>query len=125
MIEAIHGADPRQYCVKTKQFTGANGVLTGIDTVRVEWKLVNGVPQWPPVDVPAPPAWRVACHSSSSVASIDALDGAASVLGCFGPSVLRRPSSASTQTSSGKPISISYYTLALISFSQPMQVPRS
>jgi glutamate synthase (NADPH/NADH) small chain len=35
---AVFGADPRSYCVMTKRFLGdAEGNLTGIETVAVEW----------------------------------------------------------------------------------------
>jgi glutamate synthase (NADPH/NADH) small chain len=39
--EAIHafGADPREYCVSTKEFVGdETGAVKGVRTVRVEWK---------------------------------------------------------------------------------------
>lgn len=38
----IFGADPRSYCVMTKRFLGdAEGKVTGIETVEVEWDLTQ------------------------------------------------------------------------------------
>ncbi len=35
---AVFGADPRDYCVSTRRFTGdADGDVSGLETVRIEW----------------------------------------------------------------------------------------
>ena len=49
---ALYGADPRVYCTTTKKFTGdANGRVSELHTVQIEWKLdANG--RYAPVDVP-------------------------------------------------------------------------
>ena len=44
-IAAKFGADPRAYCVMSKEFVGdENGNVAGIRTVQVEWNKVDG--QW-------------------------------------------------------------------------------
>jgi glutamate synthase (NADPH/NADH) small chain len=41
--KAVFGDDPRQYAIQTTKFVGdANGRLTAINTVRVEWVRDNG-----------------------------------------------------------------------------------
>lgn len=48
--KSIQGADPRQYMRTTKKFVaGANGQVTAIETVEIEWKNVNG--RMTPVEV--------------------------------------------------------------------------
>ena len=45
-IAAKFGADPRTYCILSKEFLGdANGRVCGIRTVDVEWKTVDGKPK--------------------------------------------------------------------------------
>ncbi|EER15173.1 conserved hypothetical protein [Perkinsus marinus ATCC 50983] len=39
-VRAIHDRDPREYEVQTKTFVGEDGVLKGIETVRVSFDLV-------------------------------------------------------------------------------------
>lgn len=34
---SAYGADPREFCILSKEFIGENGTLTGVKTVRVEW----------------------------------------------------------------------------------------
>eukprot|EP00158_Paraphelidium_tribonemae_P009771 Partr_v1_DN28960_c0_g1_i1_m24917 putative glutamate synthase len=43
-VKAIHGRDPREYCVLSKSFVSdGNGRVAGINTVRVQWtKEANG-----------------------------------------------------------------------------------
>ncbi len=38
----LQGADPRRYCMSTLRFTGADGRLTGVDAVEVEWLREGG-----------------------------------------------------------------------------------
>ena len=50
-IEAKFGKDPREFCILTKEFVGdAAGNVTGLVTVAVEWKKVDG--QMKLVEVP-------------------------------------------------------------------------
>jgi len=40
---ALYGADPRHYCVVTKRFSGEDGRVTSLETVKIEWeKDANG-----------------------------------------------------------------------------------
>ncbi|KAI8073820.1 hypothetical protein BC940DRAFT_329381 [Gongronella butleri] len=42
-VQAHFGADPREYCIMSKSFeVNADGQVTGINTVRVEWTKVDG-----------------------------------------------------------------------------------
>jgi NADPH-dependent glutamate synthase beta subunit-like oxidoreductase len=44
-VAAKFGADPRTYCVMSKEFVGdENGRVAGIRTVQVEWNKIDG--QW-------------------------------------------------------------------------------
>jgi glutamate synthase (NADPH/NADH) len=44
-VAAVHGKDPREYCISTKRFVKDEaGKLVGLDTVKVEWTMVGG--QW-------------------------------------------------------------------------------
>ena len=38
----LFGSDPRRFAVLTKRFLGQTGVLTGLETVEVEWVAENG-----------------------------------------------------------------------------------
>jgi glutamate synthase (NADH) len=51
-VKAIHGKDPRQYCVLSKSFVSdGKGNVAGINTVRVEWtRDANG--RWKMVEIP-------------------------------------------------------------------------
>ncbi|HND50817.1 MAG TPA: glutamate synthase subunit beta, partial [Pirellulaceae bacterium] len=50
-VEAKWGADPRQYCILTKEFIGDDqGHVRGLTTVNVEWKKVDG--QFKLVEIP-------------------------------------------------------------------------
>lgn len=51
-VKEHHGKDPREYCILSKEFIGNDeGEVTGIKTVRVEWKKSqSGV--WQMVEVP-------------------------------------------------------------------------
>lgn len=51
-VRVMHGADPRQYCIKSTQFLDdGQGQLTGIETVRVEW-VKDDKGGWQMNDVP-------------------------------------------------------------------------
>lgn len=51
-VLAVHGKDPRQYSILSKDFVSdGNGHVAGIKTVRVEWQLVNG--KWKMTEVPS------------------------------------------------------------------------
>jgi glutamate synthase (NADPH/NADH) small chain len=39
---ALFGADPREYRTTVKEITGANGRVSGVRTVQVEWSGQNG-----------------------------------------------------------------------------------
>lgn len=48
-----YGKDPREYCVLSKEFVGnEDGNVTGIKTVRVEWKKAEGSGAWQMIEVP-------------------------------------------------------------------------
>lgn len=48
---AIHGKDPREYCILSKEFVGDdNGNVKGINTVRVEWTRTD-TGQWKMTEV--------------------------------------------------------------------------
>jgi glutamate synthase (NADPH/NADH) len=51
-VEVTHGKDPREFLISSKKFVGdADGNVTGIETVRVEWKK-NDKGQFYPTEVP-------------------------------------------------------------------------
>lgn len=60
-VKQHYGKDPREYCVMTKEFTGEDGRVTGIETARVNWtktstggwdmKPVEGSEQFFPADL--------------------------------------------------------------------------
>ena len=60
-VKAHYGKDPREYCVMTKEFTGEDGKVTGMNINRVEWtksatggwdmKPVEGSDQYFPADL--------------------------------------------------------------------------
>lgn len=51
-VKERYGNDPREYCILSKEFTGdANGNVTGIKTVKVEWKR-NDAGKWEMTEVP-------------------------------------------------------------------------
>lgn len=60
-VKQHYGKDPREYCVMTKEFTGEDGRVTGIETNRVNWtktatggwdmKPVEGSEQFFPADL--------------------------------------------------------------------------
>lgn len=51
-VKDVYGRDPREYCVLSKEFVVEDGRVTGIRTVRVEWKRAEGSGVWQMAEVP-------------------------------------------------------------------------